>query len=183
MGRWSLRNSHRRRIASHAQHGGQQRRDRAVARLQLSRADASPATSSSPRRDSIRFSWPSLCWTSLAVSTSRALMRSRSAAILSRSPAAPWSAAPWPPAGRGRSRGACGPRRARAALRRGEQGQSSDAGRGNATRVRILSACATSLPNPPSMDAKPNDQGPSKSPIDQNVCRILYKRSRQLWHG
>jgi len=39
--------------------------------------------SSSPRRDSMRFSWPSLCCTSLAVSTSRALMRSRSAVIFS----------------------------------------------------------------------------------------------------
>ena len=64
-----------------------------------------------PGADSIRFSWPSLCWTSLAVSTSRALMRSRSAAILSRSACSSLlSGAPWPPAGCGRSRGACGPR-------------------------------------------------------------------------
>ena len=137
--------------------------------------------SSSPSRDSIRLSWASLCCTSLAVSTSRALMRSRSAAILSRSACSslerrsrrlqPAAVGLEPLAGLVRAEGRPAPRRA-AERRRCTPPQ--------CTRRSGSSACA---PRPCPIRPRwmqAERSGPANCPPIETYAAIRYKRSRAI---
>ena len=167
---------HRRRIAAHALHRRQQRRDRAMALQRLAQVLflhielaqlAIRSGSAGPRS----------VGSSLAVSTSRALMRSRSAAILSRSDCRSLRAlcvassrllsALQTLAGLVRAQACPAPRRAAAKPRCRPRQAPADHG---------LGARATSLPNAPSMRCKPTTRAcksPSIADMRNSQQRIM----------